>query len=301
MAEKMADFLDSYENENKKWLKRIEKEGERAEKAYKKWREQRAYEAEHIKGMIDVLSEDTYNSNNIAAQMIRNHMPEVYALNANYAAYEIDKRVGFDTNFQLYDKATVERLIRDNPDLLPDVKIDKRKDKSWNGKKLRNEITQGILQGESVPKMAKRLERVMKMDENMAIRNARTATTSAQNGGRLSSFERAKGLGIGVRKVWIATMDGSTRHSHRALDGQERPTDEPFDSEHGAIMYPGDPYADPAEVYNCRCRLGGLTKYSDFDARDLSKRFSDLPPGVESYEDWVNMKDKQKKDKQKAG
>lgn len=295
MDSKLADWMDKYDRDNEKWIKRVEKEGEKAEKEYKEWREKKAHAVERIKGMVDVLADDTYNSNEIASQMIREHMSDVYALNANYAAYEIDKRVGFDTNFQLYDKATVERLIRDSPDLLPDVKIDKKKDKSWNGKKLRNEITQGLLQGESVPKMARRLERVMGMNRNAAIRNARTATTSAQNGGRLSSFERAKGLGIGVRKVWIATLDGSTRHSHRRLDGQEREIEEPFISDFGEIMYPGDPYAVPADTYNCRCRLGGLTKYSDFNAKDLSKRFSDLPPGVETYEDWLEMKDKQKK------
>lgn len=295
MAEKLADFLDSYESENKKWIKRIKDEGKPAVKEYKKWREKKAYEYEHIKSMVDVLSEDAYNSNIIAAQMIRNHMPEVYAINANYTAFEIDKRVGFDTNFDLYDKATVERLIKDNPDLLPDIRVDKKKDKSWNNKKLRNEITQGMLQGESVSKISKRLERVMGMNQNTAIRNARTATTAAQNGGRLDSLERAKSLGITTKKIWVATMDGSTRHSHRRLDGQEKETDEPFNSDFGEIMYPGDPHAVPADVYNCRCRIIGATKYSVFNARDLSSRFTDLPKGIETYDDWVNMKDKQKK------
>lgn len=294
MAGKLADWMDKYDRDNEKWIKRVEKEGEKAEKEYKEWREKKAHAAERIKGMVDVLADDTYNSNAIASQMIQEHMPDVYALNANYAAYEIDNRVGFDTNFQLYDKATVERLIRDNPDLLPDVKIDKRKDKSWNGKKLRNEITQGLLQGESVPKMARRLERVMGMNRNAAIRNARTATTSAQNGGRLSSFERAKSLGIGGKKVWDATLDGSTRHAHRYLDGQERELEEPFDSPLGEIMKPGDPYAVPANIYNCRCRIHYKTKYTDYDPADLSRRFSDLPPEIETYEDWKNMKDKQK-------
>ena len=39
------------------------------------------------------------------------------------------------------------------------------------------------------------------------------------------------------------------------LDGQLADVDKPFHSELGDIMYPGDPEADPANVYNCRCTL----------------------------------------------
>ena len=46
-----------------------------------------------------------------------------------------------------------------------------------------------------------------------------------------------------------------TREEHLELDGQEREIDEPFENSLGEIMYPGDPDADPANVYNCRCTL----------------------------------------------
>ena len=31
--------------------------------------------------------------------------------------------------------------------------------------------------------------------------------------------------------------------------------DEPFVNSFGKIMFPGDPHADPANVYNCRCAM----------------------------------------------
>ena len=54
-------------------------------------------------------------------------------------------------------------------------------------------------------------------------------------------------------KQWDATMDGDTRPTHRALDGQIRETDKPFESSSGrTARYPGD-FGDPAEDCNCRC------------------------------------------------
>ena len=300
MAEKLTDHLDKYEKQRSRKAKNVD-DGTLDVLEYTDWLKREAYKEKHHRQMIEVLCEDTYNTNDIAAQMISGHMLEVYALNANYAAYDIATNTEYRFSFSMYDKDVVERLLRDDPDLLPGMdrhkkkstyvklaKVDKKKDFAWNRKKIQNELTQGILQGESVYKIAKRFEKVVGMNKKTAITNARTATTSAQNAGRMNSFFRAEDMGIDVKKSWMATIDGSTRHSHRLLDGQERPLEEPFDSEHGNIMYPGDPYADPAEVYNCRCRLRGITKYSRYDASDMSRRFVRPPEGktYKTYEEW---------------
>lgn len=288
MKKKVRDTMRDYDEMCERWQKRVEV-GEATEEQFEKWLQQRAYNEENNIELIKVLSEDAYHSNEIAAQMISEHMFDVYALNANYAAYDIDRLIGFYTNFTLYSKDTVERLIRDDPQLLPRIKVDKRKDMRWNTKKIRNELTQGILQGESVKKIANRFERVVGMNSNAAIRNARTATTSAQNGGRLASYERASSIGVQCKKMWIAAMDNRTRHSHRLLDGQIQDLDKPFKSIYGKIMMPGDPNAESAaDIYNCRCKIIAPTKYSTFDPRDLSKRFYRLPRGT-TYEQWQNM------------
>ena len=41
-----------------------------------------------------------------------------------------------------------------------------------------------------------------------------------------------------------------------AFKSLEVDIDEPFQNDFGDIMFPGDPTADGANVYNCRCTLG---------------------------------------------
>ena len=88
-----------------------------------------------------------------------------------------------------------------------------------------------------------------------AIRTARTATTAAQNAGRMDSYHAAEGMGIKLKKEWLAILDGRTRHAHAILDGQTAETDKPFHVDGYEIMYPGDTNAPGYLVYNCRCTL----------------------------------------------
>ena len=67
-------------------------------------------------------------------------------------------------------------------------------------------------------------------------------------------------MGIKVRKRWVATKDGRTRHAHQHLDGQTVDWDKSFISELGKIRFPGDPRAKPANVYNCRCTVSTVEK-----------------------------------------
>lgn len=61
-----------------------------------------------------------------------------------------------------------------------------------------------------------------------------------------------------LKRFWISTHDGRTRHSHREIpkmnaDGVGQ--DEPFKSPLGNIMYPADPAAPPANTIQCRCAV----------------------------------------------
>ncbi len=56
-----------------------------------------------------------------------------------------------------------------------------------------------------------------------------------------------------IERKWVTRLDGRERKTHRFLSGQKRGFNEPWVTENGAIMFPGDPNAPAAEVLQCRC------------------------------------------------
>ena len=283
MQEKSIEYMRSLTESSKKMLEKVAA-GELTEAEYKRWLESHLFTASYYQQMYGVLSEDMLNTDKIAASIMNGYMPDVYAINMNYATYMIENQTGVNTDFSLYNRQAVERIVRDHPDLLPVATPDAESIIRWSKQHINSAIVQGILQGKSIPEIAAGLRMVSDMDMRASIRNARTMTTSAQNGGRLDAMKRVESMGAKVKKMWVATLDGRTRHAHRLLDGQKRPLDKPFDSEFGKIMFPGDPEANPANVYNCRCAL--VTEDPEFptDASDVTQRASKLQNMT--YDEW---------------
>lgn len=256
--------------------------------AYDYWRTGQIAVGERWKEMQETLAEDFHNVNNIASEIIKDHSHDVYALNHNYGTFEVERGSLVDTSYTLYDKSTVERLVRDNPDLLPppgkkvSQRIREGKDVLWNKQLIQSSMTQSILQGESIPQIAKRLaESVGDSNRKAAIRNARTMTTGAENAGRVDSYKRAQKMGINMVQVWLATLDGRTRHSHRMMDGEKVQVDKKFSN---GCRFPGDPRGPSWEIYNCRCTLIGQVDGVDFNLSDASQRNNKL--GGMNYEEW---------------
>lgn len=193
--------------------------------------------------------------NETAAAYVNGQLPEVYARNYNQIAAGVNGQIS-GYSFELVDASTVRNLATSDKTLLPYKTIDTVKDVRWNVQKVNSEVLQGILSGDSMDKIAGRLSSVLGMNETSAIRNARTSVTSAENKGRMDMLHDAEDKGVQAKKVWMATNDDRTRDAHAELDGEEAFVDEPFYNEFGKIMFPGDPDADPANVYNCRCTLG---------------------------------------------
>lgn len=211
----------------------------------------------HYRNMTTQLAAELSNVNKTAAAYINDQLPEIYAINYNGLVKEIEG-VATGYSFELVDRDTVKNLATTDETLLPYKYIDGRKDVRWNTQAVNSEVLQGILQGESIPNIAKRLRNVTTMDRASAIRNARTATTGAENRGRMDMLRRAKGKGINAKKVWLSSnQPGRTRDAHMPGDFKELEVDidQPFENSIGDIMFPGDPTADAANVYNCRCTL----------------------------------------------
>lgn len=292
-AEEMRDRLDralrAYSSE-KAQRERDMDSTEEAMKAHREWLRMQAIQQTRMGSMVDQLADAAVNANARAMDMVRDAVPTIYSENANRAAFDVDRAVGYDTKFTLVDESTVRALIgsgvTDSP-ILREVrvpKVNRPKDYQWNRQKFTSAVTQGILQGESVPDIVKRTRSIFGMNRAAAFRAARTATTSAECAGRVSSYRRAERLGIDLMQEWVATLDTRTRDSHRVLDGERVAVGEEFSN---GLRFPGDPQGPGREVYNCRCTLVAAVDGIDQSA---AARFSRLPDDM-SYEEWKAGRD----------
>jgi len=235
------------------------------------------------------------NSNKVAAAMINSSAIDVFGENANFLSYSLEHTAGVNLGFGLYNTEAVTKLIKDDPEVLPKWKIDQKKDYTWNQQNLNRSLTQGIIQGESLDKISKRVSTSLAgSNKNLMKTFAKTGMTQAQNSGRMTQLERAKALGLNVKKKWVATLDARTRTAHQELDGQTVDLDKPFKAEGYTIRYPGDPEAHPSLVYNCRCALtGDLVDYpSTYERYD---NIAGKPIKNMTYKQWKASKSKPSK------
>lgn len=283
---KIDDYFERFALKDQKWQEWV-KDGKKTSAEYKQWRIGQMAVGKRWESLKQTVAEDLVNADQIARSITKGYMPEVYAENFNFGTYEVEVGAKVDTSFTLYDRQTVERIMRDNPDLLPapGKKVSKAiaegKAVRWNKQLIQSVMTQGILQGESIPKLATRLATAVgDSDRKAAIRNARTMATGAQNAGRVDSYKRAEDMGIKMEQEWRATLDMRTRHSHRQLDGERQPVGEKFSN---GCEYPGDPRGDPSEIYNCRCTLRAVVEGLEPQARKF--RDDSAIEGL-TYEEW---------------
>lgn len=292
-------YFAAFAEKDKKKLELV-RAGQMSQEAYAKWRTQQILVGNKWDAMSISLSKDLSNARNISASIVKGYMPEVYATNFNFSTFEVEAGTGIDTSFTLYDRQTVERLLRDNPQMLPDPseaikdKIKQKKIERWSRQKMTSAVTQAILQGESIDKLAKRLRSVTSMDAASSIRNARTMMTNAQSAGRYDGYRRAKEMGVQFKVMWIATLDDRTRHEHRMLDGQMQEVDEPFVVDGVEIMYPADyggrDYKVPPDmIYNCRCTIGAAVKGTKLYDEGIGAANRVVGTG-QTYEEWKESK-----------
>ena len=244
---RLSALYDSYKNE---------KDPDKKAKALQKYQDALhayTFENKRYKDMINETTLRLANVNKIALAYINGKMPRIYTINYN----QIDpKAIQLGIDFTIVDEGTVERLIKDGDIQLPYKTLNISKDQRWNTKKLNSSLLQGILQGESIVKIAQRILPIISNNENAAIRNARTMVTGAENKGRLDRYYDLEERGAILTKVWIATGDSRTRDWHAYMDGQEIDIHAKFtDGLGNRLEYPGDPSAPPATVYNCRCSM----------------------------------------------
>lgn len=277
IEQELADELSALYDDAAKYLV------DKAKNFVSKYQTGKQYDTDALNALIKQLTEQIAKTNADAVAAINGYAPIVAAEQANFTEYAIEDGTTLNPSFTLINQDTVLRLIKDSPAVLPKAKAKIAKNKQWNTPKLRSALTHAIVQGDSIPKLTKKVEEICGSNKAIATRNARTMMTGARNAGTLAAYVRAEQNGMHIQKQWMAALDERTRVSHRHLDGEIKPVNEKFSN---GLMHPGDTTGRPSELWNCRCTMVPIVNDQLYEGERASK-LKDM-----SYEEWRNAQPK---------
>ena len=237
------------------------KDGKLSDAEYKTWRKNKMLYSQRFTDLQQQISMQLLHTNETALAYINGELPEIYSVNYNAIAPDLSWIDGY--SFTMVDANTVKNLATTDKSFLPYKKLDPSKDIPWNMRAINTQVLQGILAGESIPKISARMLEVQAMDAAASVRTARTVVTASECKGRYDSYRKAQGDGVIMGKYWISNHSERTRDWHAdAGDNYSRdkaiPIDQPFEVRGEYLMYPGDTSlgATGKNIYNCRCSVG---------------------------------------------
>ena len=288
--DKLKDWQERHKKRDARYRQMVA-DGKMSKEDYRAWVRGQVFQEKQWQARRAEIDNILLNADRAAQNIVNDGKLGVFTANANYMGYALERDSNIDTGFVLYSEGTVARLIEDDPQILPKPAPGVQKDLAfpYYNKLMSSAITQGIVQGETISEIAGRVARTTgESSYKSAMRNARTAYTGAQNAGRIEGLHQAQRLGIKVKKKWLAILDSRTRDAHANLDGQIQEVDDPFKSDLGEIMFPGDPTAKPGNVMNCRCTL--TYEYPDYPStmprRDAENGQIVADMTYREWEDW---------------
>ena len=299
----MADYAKSIDEKSEELLQaykdaETEDEKRKAKREYIRFYRQVVKSKEFV-SLSANIAEDLYKANFEASAYINSHTPSIYALNYNYINAEMAKDIdGFnpqeitETEAEKYSGYTQQT-------------VDRKKDTEWNKENLKKSVIAGSLLLLGAYDIMKRSASIaVEKNRNSASMHNSGMGTDAENKARLDGMYRAEDMGNSINKIWMATLDNRTRHSHAMLDGVEIPLDSIFDN---GCSRPRDPNGSPEEICNCRCSLkygvgqprgktrssrkgdvSGSYKESSSFKNTKSEEIANM-----SYEEWIKWRKKQ--------
>jgi hypothetical protein len=139
--------------------------------------------------------------------------------------------------------------------------------------KIQQEVTQGLVKGESYRGMAKRMTEALEGDASKAVRVVHTEAHRVSESAKHDSAEHANKNGVIMIKEWNSVGDERVRHSklanHRKLNGKKIPVTDDFEQGRGKGKGPGMMMAPEHDIYD-RCFLTySIKRIEKPDAKEL--------------------------------
>jgi SPP1 gp7 family putative phage head morphogenesis protein len=219
------------------------------------------------------------------AKTLEQTLKDIYELSYYSTGFALESESQVKLSYAMINKEVVNQSVQ-NP--ISGLTLNDRLEKNRIELiyRVRQEITQGLILGESYQKIAKRLKDTFEGDVKKSIRVAQTEAHRIKNTARYESLQHAQAKGIELKKVWVSTLDKKTRDRHRSLDGQKVDVDQPFKSGGAEAMYPSG-FGVASQDVNCRCTF--ISVLDGFEPTVRASRGEDGKTKVipyTTYEDW---------------
>lgn len=195
----------------------------------------------------------------------------------------LERETGAKLAFGILDKPAIQRAVENPLDTVGFINRVKE-NQAVMVRQVREQLTRGLISGDSYQQMAKRITDRFDVGANKALTVVRTETHRVVQKGRLDAFEQAASRGVILKRQWVSATDSRTREDHGAADGQAVLMEEPFIVGGERLMYPGDPAGSPENVINCRCATIGVIE--GYEPNFTSVRHEHPA----NYEEWLKQK-----------
>ncbi len=234
---------------------------------------------EHLEDEVKEILRGLTNKN---AQTLRRSLTDQYTESYFRTAFALEKEVQAKLSYTRVDPKVVWAAVQ-MP--ISGASLNERVRQRGNDLffRVKEEIVQGLIQGESYGAMSRRLKNRLEIDTRRAITMARTESHRIQMAARLDSMIHAEEMGVRMKKVWVATLDDRTRDAHQELDGVAVGVDEDFTSPTGATGPAPGQMGSPEDDINCRCTF--RIEVEGFEPKVRRVRGEGVIPHT-NYEEW---------------
>lgn len=220
-----------------------------------KWRQGYTKELLRREKIVDGIIAELRQAGVDVAPIIKAAGVDNYIVNRSYTIDSLNRQAGTQIAFGNMQRNQIEVLLQKTQSPFSKIAYKNLGANAVITRRLRSEMAQATLLGESQSKIIKRIRAVTGQSQYQARRVAQTERTRLQSQARSDTLQEAADLGVKVTKTWSARMV-NTRDTHAALDGVTIPQDEAFHLIDGdSLMYPGDPNGRAENVISCHCVL----------------------------------------------
>ena len=214
------------------------------------------------------MAELLYEINSACNDMTNDILERLYMDSYNLTIYNTEMHYHREVGEELMTPKRLKKEKKENDLVIPKKRLKKKKDMSWNTKRIQSSVKHSIYLGGNLFAIGKR---IVKVAVNRNFKSTSDAMGYIMRGtsemAKYNSMVQLKREGVAVRKQWVATFDQRTRDTHRSLDHQIRELEEDF-SVNGTkgrkgqkriityfIKFPREPKAPPEMICNCRCSI----------------------------------------------